>query len=109
MESDAEKNPFMLIILDGWGIGVDEPTNAVMVADTPFWTGFRPAIRRHSCAARPGCGTARRHYGQQRSGPHEHRCRTRIVYQDLMRIDKAIEDGSFFENAPPWRLMDDGG
>jgi len=31
-----KKKTHMLIILDGWGIGVDEPTNAVMVADTPF-------------------------------------------------------------------------
>ena len=30
------KKTHMLIILDGWGIGTDESTNAVMVADTPF-------------------------------------------------------------------------
>ena len=29
------KKTHMLIILDGWGIGDDEPTNAVLVADTP--------------------------------------------------------------------------
>ena len=29
------KKTHMLIILDGWGIGADEPTNAVLVANTP--------------------------------------------------------------------------
>jgi bisphosphoglycerate-independent phosphoglycerate mutase (AlkP superfamily) len=61
-----KKKTHMLIILDGWGIGADEPTNAVLAADTPFLDRLQSSLSVDTVALLgPGCGTARRNHGQQ--------------------------------------------
>ena len=96
----------MLIILDGWGIGEDEPTNAVQVADTPFidhlletypWTRLR-------CSGKD-VGLPDGIMGNSEVG-HMNIGAGRVVYQDLMRIDKAIDDGTFFDNPQLGAAMD---
>ena len=66
-------------------------------------------------AENPGCrlsasglgrGSSRGPDGQLRGGAHQHRA-GRVVFQDLPRISRAIEDGSFFENAAYIEAMDD--
>ncbi len=44
-------------------------------------------------------GLPRRPDGQLRGGPPQHRCRPRVVYQDLVKINKAIREGSIMDNA----------
>jgi 2,3-bisphosphoglycerate-independent phosphoglycerate mutase len=34
-QQDRSQRPVVLVILDGWGIGRDEPGNAVLHAETP--------------------------------------------------------------------------
>jgi 2,3-bisphosphoglycerate-independent phosphoglycerate mutase len=100
------KKTHMLIILDGWGIGVDEPTNAVMVADTPFIDRLQSSYpsTQLRCSGQD-VGLPAGIMGNSEVG-HMNLGAGRVVYQDLVRIDKAIEEGSFFENAPLGAVMD---
>jgi 2,3-bisphosphoglycerate-independent phosphoglycerate mutase len=100
------KKTHMLIILDGWGIGVDEPTNAVLAADTPCLDRLLstyPSTRLRCCGEDVGLPAGI--MGNSEVG-HMNIGAGRVVYQDLMRIDKSIEDESFFENAPLGTAMD---
>ena len=100
------KKTHMLIILDGWGIGVDEPTNAVMMAHTPFLdrlqSGYPSTQLR--CSGQD-VGLPEGIMGNSEVG-HMNIGAGRVVYQDLVRIDKAIEEGTFFENAALGAIMD---
>jgi 2,3-bisphosphoglycerate-independent phosphoglycerate mutase len=93
------KKTHMLIILDGWGIGVDEPTNAVLAADTPCLDRLQATCpsTRLRCSGRD-VGLPDGIMGNSEVG-HMNIGAGRIVNQDLVRIDKAIEDGDFLENA----------
>ena len=92
------KKTHMLIILDGWGIGVDEPTNAVMVADTPCLDRLQASCpsTQLRCSGRD-VGLPDGIMGNSEVG-HMNIGAGRVVNQDLVRIDKAIEGGAFFEN-----------
>ncbi len=92
------KKTHMLIILDGWGIGLDEPTNAVLAADTPCLDRLQssyPSTQLRCSGSDVGLPAGI--MGNSEVG-HMNIGAGRVVYQDLVRIDKAIEDGSFFEN-----------
>ena len=101
-----QKKTHMLIILDGWGIGVDEPTNAVMAADTPFLDRLQSSYpsTQLRCSGRD-VGLPAGIMGNSEVG-HMNIGAGRVVNQNLVRIDKAIEDESFFENAPFGDLME---
>ncbi|MBC2710874.1 MAG: 2,3-bisphosphoglycerate-independent phosphoglycerate mutase [Desulfosarcina sp.] len=101
-----QKKTYMLIILDGWGIGVDEPTNAVMVADTPFLDRLQssyPSTQLHCSGQDVGLPVGI--MGNSEVG-HMNIGAGRVVHQDLMRIDNAIENGTFFQNAPLNTIME---
>ena len=100
------KKTHMLIILDGWGIGVDEPTNAVMMANTPCLDRLQSSYpsTQLRCSGRD-VGLPDGIMGNSEVG-HMNIGAGRVVYQDLVRIDKAIDDGSFFENEPLGAIMD---
>ena len=94
----TKKKTHMLIILDGWGIGENEPTNAVLAADTPFLdrlVSTYPSTQLR-CSGQD-VGLPAGIMGNSEVG-HMNLGAGRVVYQDLLRIDKAIEEGSFFEN-----------
>jgi 2,3-bisphosphoglycerate-independent phosphoglycerate mutase len=96
----------MLIILDGWGIGADEPTNAVLKADTPCLNRLLstyPSSQLRCCGEDVGLPAGI--MGNSEVG-HMNIGAGRVVDQDLVRIDKAIEDGSFFENEQLCKVMD---
>jgi 2,3-bisphosphoglycerate-independent phosphoglycerate mutase len=96
----------MLIILDGWGIGVDEPTNAVLMADTPCLDrllSIYPSTQLKCCGEDVGLPAGI--MGNSEVG-HMNIGAGRVVYQDLVRIDNSIEDESFFENAQLCTAMD---
>jgi len=101
-----QKKTFMLIILDGWGIGADEPTNAVKVANTPFLDTLQATCPSTQllCSGKD-VGLPDGIMGNSEVG-HMNIGAGRIVYQDLMRIDKAIEDGTFFKNPHLGAAMD---
>jgi 2,3-bisphosphoglycerate-independent phosphoglycerate mutase len=90
--------PVVLMVLDGWGSTQPGPGNAVSLADTPnfdrLWTTCPHGILD---ASGPAVGLPAGQMGNSEVG-HLNIGAGRVVYQDLTRITKAIEDGSFFEN-----------
>ena len=95
----AVPKPVVLMILDGWGHREDPADNALALADLPHWRRLL-AQRPHTLIHTEGrhVGLPDGQMGNSEVG-HMNLGAGRIVYQDLTRIDAAIEDGSFFANA----------
>ncbi len=91
--------PVMLMILDGWGIRPADSGNAVTLARTPNLDRYLAAYP-HTQLQTSGeaVGLPDGVMGNSEVG-HLNIGAGRIVYQDLKRIDLAIKDGSFFDNA----------
>ena len=87
-----------LVILDGWGCAPAGPGNAVELASTPvfdrLWAEYPHTTIEASGEA---AGLPPGQMGNSEVG-HLTIGSGRRLYQDLMRVNKAIEDGSFFEN-----------
>jgi 2,3-bisphosphoglycerate-independent phosphoglycerate mutase len=87
-----------LVILDGWGLAPDGPGNAISLADTPV---FDRLWDEHDHTTLTACGEAvglpPGQMGNSEVG-HLNLGAGAIVPQDLLRIDKAVEDGSLGEN-----------
>ncbi|MFZ1881542.1 MAG: 2,3-bisphosphoglycerate-independent phosphoglycerate mutase [Gaiellaceae bacterium] len=87
-----------LVILDGWGCAPAGPGNAVALADTPtfdrLWEMFPHTTLD---ASGPAAGLPPGQMGNSEVG-HLTIGAGRRLHQDLMRVNAAIEDGSFFEN-----------
>jgi 2,3-bisphosphoglycerate-independent phosphoglycerate mutase len=87
-----------LVILDGWGCAPPGPGNAVALAETPnfdrLWREFPHTTLDASGEAvgLPGGQMGNSEVGHLTIGSG------RRLYQDLMRVNKSIADGSFFEN-----------
>ncbi|MDP3012738.1 MAG: 2,3-bisphosphoglycerate-independent phosphoglycerate mutase [Candidatus Subteraquimicrobiales bacterium] len=90
--------PLCLIILDGWGIGENTEENAIALAKTPNMDRY---LSTHPFtiigASGKAVGLPEGQMGNSEVG-HLNLGAGRIVYQDLLRINKAIKDGSFFFN-----------
>ena len=91
--------PVVLLILDGWGHREETADNALAQADLPHWRGLL-ATCPHTLIHTEGrfVGLPDGQMGNSEVG-HMNLGAGRIVYQDLTRVDAAIEDGSFFANA----------
>src|SRR5690554_5805219 len=93
---DMTKNPVMLIVLDGWGIGKGYEGNAVHLANTP---NFDSLINKYPntrlSASGLAVGLPEGQMGNSEVG-HLNIGSGRIIYQELTKITKSIEDGSFF-------------
>lgn len=88
----------MLIVLDGWGLAPPSKTNAISQAKTPTWNKLiheYPMTQLEASAHAVGLpiGTI----GNSEVG-HMNIGAGRVVYQDLTRINAAIEDKTFFKN-----------
>jgi 2,3-bisphosphoglycerate-independent phosphoglycerate mutase len=90
--------PCLLMILDGWGMDSAGEGNAVHLARTPFLDKLAAsyATTRLQCAG-PAVGLPKGIMGNSEVG-HLNIGAGRIVYQDLLRIDRAIAEGTFFRN-----------
>lgn len=97
-ESSAPKCPVVLVILDGWGIGRDEPGNAVLLAKTPVMTRLSAECPRATlrCSGED-VGLPAGQMGNSEVG-HLNLGAGFVVNQWITRIDKAIADGSFAAN-----------
>lgn len=90
--------PFVLMILDGWGLAPPGPGNAISQAKLThipgLWTGFP-----HTSldAAEEAVGLPQGEDGNTETG-HINIGAGRVVYQDLPRINMAIQNESFFTN-----------
>jgi 2,3-bisphosphoglycerate-independent phosphoglycerate mutase len=90
--------PVLLMILDGWGLNSKTEGNAVAQAKTPVLDRLMETYphTRLQCSGR-AVGLPDGIMGNSEVG-HLNIGAGRIVYQDLLRIDTAIQDGTFFEN-----------
>jgi 2,3-bisphosphoglycerate-independent phosphoglycerate mutase len=87
-----------LVVLDGWGLAEPGPGNAVELADTPVFDALwekhpHTTLTTHGEAV----GLPEGQMGNSEVG-HLNLGAGAVVKQDLLRIDEAVEDGSFFEN-----------
>src|SRR5918999_3718138 len=87
-----------LVILDGWGIAPEGPGNAVSQARTPIFDELWERYP-HTTLSTSGrdVGLPPGQMGNSEVG-HLNLGAGAVVKQDLLRIDEAIADGSFFEN-----------
>lgn len=93
------KNKLALIIMDGWGLGKVAQSDAIQHAKTPFVTSLNDKYP-HSTLVTCGraVGLPEGQMGNSEVG-HLNLGAGRIVYQELERINAAIEDGTFAKNA----------
>ena len=87
-----------LVILDGWGCAPPGPGNAVSLADTPVFDRLWAECPHTTLkASGEAVGLPPGQMGNSEVG-HLTIGSGRVLDQDLQRINRAIEDGSFFEN-----------
>ena len=88
----------LLMILDGWGIGVENQRNAIYSTPTPNWDAL-VAKYPHSQLQASGenVGLPDGQMGNSEVG-HLNIGAGRVVYQDLVKINIACRDNSIMEN-----------
>ena len=95
---ERRRRRVLLIIADGWGIRDEAHGNMIQEANTPVMDRLLanfPSTRLE--AAGPAVGMPEGTVGNSESG-HTHIGAGRRILSDRVRIDRAIEDGSIFEN-----------
>ncbi len=99
MTITAPHRPLVLIVLDGWGYREESKYNAIAAAKTPYWD-YLWAHYPHMLLNTSGLavGLPEGQMGNSEVG-HTNLGSGRIVYQDSVRIEKAIADGSWDDNA----------
>jgi len=97
----------LLVILDGWGIGKDDGTNPIFLAETPVWDDL---IRRYPWsqlqAAGEAVGLRPGKAGNSEAG-HMNIGAGCVVLQDDVRLDLAMQDGSFYTNETLCGVIDE--
>jgi len=94
----SESRPFVLVVCDGWGENTDDFGNAIAAASTPRLDALRaswPWTTVEASGAAVGLPD-----GQQGNSEVGHLTigTGRVIFQDLPKISRAIEQGTFFEN-----------
>ena len=92
------RKPTVLMILDGFGLNEKTEGNAIAQADTPVLDGLMkdyPFVKGYASGLAVGLPDGQ--MGNSEVG-HLNMGAGRIVYQELTRISKEIEDGDFFKN-----------
>jgi 2,3-bisphosphoglycerate-independent phosphoglycerate mutase len=94
----GRRRQVLLIILDGWGIGENDGSNPIYLAETPVWDAL---THRYPCsqleAAGESVGLKAGKAGNSEAG-HMNIGAGRVVLQDDVRLDLAVQDGSFYTN-----------
>ncbi|MCD8232605.1 MAG: 2,3-bisphosphoglycerate-independent phosphoglycerate mutase [Clostridiales bacterium] len=92
------KKPIVLMVLDGYGLNDNPEGNAIAMANTPVMDQLMaeyPFVKGNASGLSVGLPDGQ--MGNSEVG-HMNIGAGRIIYQDLTRITKAIQDGDFFEN-----------
>ena len=100
------KKPVVLMILDGYGLNDKVEGNAVAQANTPVMDSLMkeyPFV--HGNASGMAVGLPEGQMGNSEVG-HLNMGAGRIVYQELTRITKEIQDGDFFKNEALLKAID---
>ena len=94
----SKKKTALLLILDGWGHREETSSNAIHSANSPMWDslwGGKPHTLINTSGQSVGLPAGQ--MGNSEVG-HMNLGAGRVVYQSLTRIDKDIEEGTFFSN-----------
>lgn len=96
----------LLVVLDGWGVRAEREANAILLAGTP---NVDALVERYPSSQLQTSGEAvglpDGQMGNSEVG-HTNLGAGRVVYQDFVRINRAIADGSLFSNEALMAAMD---
>lgn len=102
----ADEKKVLLMILDGWGHGTDDQSNAIKHARTPFVDSlYQDWPNAELLTDGEHVGLPKGQMGNSEVG-HLNIGAGRIVYQDLVKINKAIESGEMANNKALVKAMD---
>ena len=88
----------LLMILDGWGIGNHTKADVIFSTPTPYWDSLIANYPNSQLqASGENVGLPDGQMGNSEVG-HLNIGAGRVLYQDLVKINKAIKDGSILEN-----------
>ena len=88
----------VLLILDGWGYGKKDSSDAAYIANTPFFDSMLEKYPNSKLeASGEAVGLPAGQMGNSEVG-HMNIGAGRVVYQDLVRVNKAIEDKELDQN-----------
>ena len=97
----------LVIILDGWGIGKEDESNPIYLAHTPNWDQFLNLYpNTYLQAAGESVGLQPGKAGNSEAG-HLNIGAGRVVLQDDVRLDSAMQDGTFYTNETFLRVIED--
>jgi 2,3-bisphosphoglycerate-independent phosphoglycerate mutase len=94
----GQKRRVLLIILDGWGIGKKDETNPIHIAQSPVWNDLirnYPLSLLQASGEAVGLGAGKA--GNSEAG-HMNIGAGRVVLQDDVRLEHAMQDGTFNTN-----------
>ena len=92
------KKKALLMILDGWGLGPSDKSNAIFSTNTPHWTKLLQDYPNSQLqASGENVGLPDGQMGNSEVG-HLNIGAGRVVYQDLVKINRACKDGSIKQN-----------
>ncbi len=88
----------LLMILDGWGLAKDKSVSAIDKANTPIMDGlFQKYAHSKLEASGLAVGLPEGQMGNSEVG-HMNIGAGRVVYQDLVKINKAVQEGTLADN-----------
>ena len=88
----------LLMILDGWGVGPQAKSNVIFSTPTPYWDSLIANYPNSQLqASGENVGLPDGQMGNSEVG-HLNIGAGRVVYQDLVKINRAIADGSIAKN-----------
>jgi len=94
----SRTKPVFLVILDGWGTRAEREANAIAIAGTPNMDALAaefPTTQLETSGNAVGLPDGQ--MGNSEVG-HVNLGAGRVVYQDLVRINRAVADGELFRN-----------
>jgi 2,3-bisphosphoglycerate-independent phosphoglycerate mutase len=94
----GDRRRVLLIILDGWGLGKKDFSNPIFLAETPVWDDFThnyPFCQLQAAGEAVGLKAGKA--GNSEAG-HMNIGAGRIILQDDVRLDQAMQDGTFNTN-----------
>jgi len=96
----SKLKPVLLVVLDGWGNRAEREANAIAIAGTPNVDALKaefPFTQVETSGNAVGLPDGQ--MGNSEVG-HVNLGAGRVVYQDLVRINRAVADGELFRNEP---------
>jgi len=97
----------LLVILDGWGLGSGDDNDALYLAEMPYWKALMektPHAVLHASGESVGLCAGKA--GNSEAG-HMNLGAGRVVPQDDLRLERAMADGSFADNAVFVKVVED--